>query len=85
MIERYKALFRNPEVPSSSPLPASHAGVYSLLACLHAGWDFHPYTLGEVPSSSPLPASHAGVYSLLASLPAGWDFHPYDLLLITSH
>ena len=38
--ERFKALIRNPEVPSSSPLPASHAGVYSLLACLLACWGF---------------------------------------------
>ena len=32
--ERYKALTRNLEVPSSSIPPAGHTGVYSLLASL---------------------------------------------------
>ena len=75
--ERLKALTRNPEVLSWSPLPAGHAGVNSLLASLPANWAFgvvNPYTLGEVPSSSPLPAGHVGVNSLLASLPANWVF-----------
>ena len=38
--EQFKVLTRNPEVPSSSPLPASHAGVNSLLASLPASWGF---------------------------------------------
>ena len=38
--ERFKALTRNPEVPSSSRLPAGHAGVNSLLSNLPASWVF---------------------------------------------
>ena len=42
--ERYKALTRNQNIRSSSPLSAGHAGghasVYSLLASFPASWDF---------------------------------------------
>ena len=40
MAGRFKALTRNPEVPSSSPVPAGHAGVNSLLVKLAASWGF---------------------------------------------
>ena len=38
--ERFKALTGNPEVPSSSPLPAGHGSVYGLLARIPASWVF---------------------------------------------
>ena len=38
--ERFKALTFNPEVPSSSPLPADHGSVYGLLARIPASWVF---------------------------------------------
>ena len=36
----FKVLTRNPEVPSSSPLPTGHVGANSLLASLPASWSF---------------------------------------------
>ena len=45
MTELFEALTRNPEIPSSSPLPAGHAGVNSLLASLPASWGFNSYKL----------------------------------------
>ena len=36
MAEQFKVLTHNPEVSSSSPLPAGHNGVYGLLASLPA-------------------------------------------------
>ena len=41
----FKALTRNPEIPSSGPLPVGHAGVhvYSLLVSLPAAGIFNPY------------------------------------------
>ena len=38
--EQFKALTRNPEVPSSSPLHAGYVGVYSILASLPASCGF---------------------------------------------
>ena len=40
VVKQYKALTRNPEVWSSSPLPTSHSGVCSLLDSLPVSWDF---------------------------------------------
>ena len=40
MAERFKAPSRNPVGPGSSPLPAGHAGVNSVLADLPASWGF---------------------------------------------
>ena len=45
MAERSKALTCNPESSSSSPLPAGHAGVNSLLASIPASWVFNPHNL----------------------------------------
>ena len=38
--KRFKALTGNPEIPSSSPLPADHGSVYGLLARIPASWVF---------------------------------------------
>ena len=43
MAERFKALTRNPVVPSLDPLPASHAGVYSHLPVFLPVRVFNPY------------------------------------------
>ena len=43
--EWFRALTRNPEVPSSSPLLTGHAGVNSLLVHLPASRVFNPYDL----------------------------------------
>ena len=54
--ERFKALTRSPEVPSSDPLPGGLAGVYSHLASLPANWGFLPlrFIVFDVALKSPL-------------------------------